>query len=84
MPFFVPGDFDLWEWPSNSSEWGTKRIFDVNLAQIHSAVPGIFHTQTKNHRLTVTKITSDSLLRVFIKHQKMVPIKGDDALKLAR
>jgi len=34
-------------WPSNSSEWGTKYVFRVHLAQIRSAVPEIFHTQTK-------------------------------------
>jgi len=34
-----------WPWPSNSSEWGTKHVFRVNLAQIRSAVPNIFHTQ---------------------------------------
>ena len=44
MPFF-PGDLDLW--PSNSSERGTKHVFRVNLVQIRSAVPDIFHTQTK-------------------------------------
>jgi len=27
MPFFVPGDLDLWPWPSNSSKWGTKHVF---------------------------------------------------------
>jgi len=42
-----------WPWPSNSSKRRTKHIC-VNLAQIHSAVPGIFHTQTKT-RLTVPK-----------------------------
>ena len=35
-----------WPWPSNSSEQGTKDVFCVNLAQICSAVPEIFHTQT--------------------------------------
>jgi len=44
---FVPGDLDLWPWPSNSSEWATKHVFPVNLAQIHSAVPDIFHTEKK-------------------------------------
>ena len=33
--------------PSNSSQRGTKHVFPVNLAQIRSAVPEIFHTQTK-------------------------------------
>ena len=45
---FIPGDFDLLTWPSNSSEQRTKHIFCVNLVQIRSAVPEIFHTQTKN------------------------------------
>ena len=45
---FVPGDLDLWPWPSNSSDRGTKHVFCVNLAQIRSAVPGIFHTQHKS------------------------------------
>ena len=39
--------FDLWPWPSNLFERGTKHVFRVNLAQICSAVPEIFHTQTK-------------------------------------
>jgi len=36
-----------WPWPSNSPERGMKHIFLANLAQIRSAVPEIFHTQTK-------------------------------------
>jgi len=32
MPIFVPGDFDIWPWHSNSSERGTKHAFPVNLA----------------------------------------------------
>jgi len=46
------GDFDLWPWHSNSSEQGTKYVFHVNLAQIRSTVPKIFHTKTKwkSHR----------------------------------
>jgi len=55
MPFFVPGDLDIWPWPSNWSERGTKHVLRVNLVQICSAVPVIFHTQTKNHRLTAPK-----------------------------
>jgi len=39
---FVPGDLDLWPWPSNSSERGTKHVFCVNLTQIRSAVSEIF------------------------------------------
>ena len=45
--FFVRGDLDFWPWHSNSSNWGTKHVFPVNLAQIRSADPDIFHTQTK-------------------------------------
>jgi len=46
----------LWPSTSNSSELGTKHVFCVNLTQIRSAVPEIFHTQTKkNHRLTAPK-----------------------------
>jgi len=48
---FVPGDLDLWPWHSYSSEWGTKHVFHVNLAQIHSAVPEIFDSQTKKNKL---------------------------------
>jgi len=33
----------------------TKHVFHVNFAQIPSAVPEIFHTQTKNTRLTAPK-----------------------------
>ena len=47
---FVPGDLHLWLWPSNLSEQGTKHVFHVNLAQIRSVVPEIFHTQTKKVR----------------------------------
>ena len=42
---FVPNDPDLWPWPSNSSDRGTKHVFRVNLAQIRSAVPEMFHKQ---------------------------------------
>jgi len=37
--------------PSHSA----KHIFRVNLAQIRSAVPEIFYTQTTNHRLSAPK-----------------------------
>jgi len=36
-------------WHSNSSERGTKHVFPVNLTQIHSTIPEIFHSQTKKH-----------------------------------
>jgi len=44
-------DLDL----SNPSERGTKHVFHMNLAHIRSAVPEIFYSQTKNHRLTAQK-----------------------------
>jgi len=50
---FVSGELDLW--PPNSSERGTKHAFRVSLAQICSTVPEVFHTRTKNHRLTASK-----------------------------
>jgi len=56
MPFLsLPGDLDLWPWPSHLSERGTEHVFRVNLAQIRSAVSEIFHTQTKKHRLKASK-----------------------------
>jgi len=58
--FFVPGDLDLWPWHSNSFERGTKHVFPVNLAQIRSAVPEIFDSQTKkktNHRALKQNLT---------------------------
>jgi len=42
MPYFGPGDLDHTR-PSK----GPKHVFHVNLAQIRSVVPEIFHTQTK-------------------------------------
>ena len=36
-----------WPWHSNLSEQGTKHVFSVNLVQICSTVPEIFHTETK-------------------------------------
>jgi len=45
--FFVSGDLGLWPLHSNSSERGTQHVFPVNLAQIRTAVPEIFHSQTK-------------------------------------
>jgi len=34
-----------WPWPSNLSEQWAKQVFHVNLVQIRSVVPEIFHTQ---------------------------------------
>jgi len=42
MLFFASGDLDL---QTRLSE--TKHIFRVSLTQIHSAVPKVFHTQTR-------------------------------------
>jgi len=52
MPFLslVTLTFDLSPWHSNSSERGTKHVFRVNLAQIRSEVPKIFHTRSKKVR----------------------------------
>ena len=41
MLFFIPGVLDLWFWPSNSSERGTKDVLHVNLSEISSAIPEI-------------------------------------------
>jgi len=52
-----------WPWPWNSSERGTKHVFRVNLAQIRSAVPKIFHTQTKksqHQKQNLTQFTASS------------------------
>jgi len=46
--------FDLWPWQSISSERETKHVVPVNLAQILSAVPEIFDSQTKNEWKKVT------------------------------
>jgi len=51
MPFFVPGDLDL----QKCIRARTKHIFRVNLAHIRSAVPEIFRTHQKSHRMTVPK-----------------------------
>jgi len=58
--------FDLWPWHSNSSEWGTKHVLPVNLAQIRSAVPEIFHTQTENKIVTYSTKTERYLRTVII------------------
>jgi len=55
--------FNLWPWPSNSSERGTKHVFPVILAQIRSAVPETFHTQTKEVRDSAKNRTYRSSLR---------------------
>ena len=57
--------FDLWPWPSKSSKRGTRHVFPVNLAQIRSAVPEIFCTQTKQegqHPLTGQRAANFRLL----------------------
>jgi len=53
MPFLslVTLTFNLWPWPSNSSERGTKHVFHVNLMQIRSAIFEIFiHKQKTDWR----------------------------------
>ena len=46
-----------------SSKRGTRHAFPVNLAQIRSAVPEIFHIQTKNDTDSAKNRTSRSALR---------------------
>jgi len=53
MPLFVPGDLDLDIQTRLSKR--TKHVFPVNLVQIGSAVPKIFHTQKKKKSQTVPK-----------------------------
>jgi len=44
--------FDFWPWRSNLSERGTKHIFHVHLAQIHSVVSrGIWLTNKQTKKL---------------------------------
>jgi len=61
---FVSGNLDLWLWLSTSSKRGTKHVFRVNLVQIRSAVPKIFHTQTKNQTDSAKNTTLCSSLCV--------------------
>ena len=68
--FFVPGHLDLWPWHSNLSEQGTKHVFGVNLAQIHSAVPKIFDLRTKK----VTDSPKDRTLRSLL-HAVKIQLK---------
>jgi len=56
--------FDLWPEHSTSSERGIKHVFPVNLAQIRSAVPEIFHTQAKEVTDSAKNRTLRSSLRV--------------------
>ena len=69
---FVPGDLDLWPWPSNSSKRGTKHVFPMNLAQICSAVPrDILYTNKKNKKVTdnAKNRTLRSLLHVVMREE---------------
>jgi len=68
MPFIVPDDLDIWPWPSNSPERGTKHVhvYRVNLAQICTAVPEIFHTQTKKTHGAKNSRTIRSSVRAVI------------------
>jgi len=65
----------------DSSERGSKHVFRVNLAQIRSAIPGIFHTLTKTQTdgaknrtfrssLRAVKIKNDTCVRVTLKSVK--------------
>jgi len=44
IPFFVPGDLDLWPWYSSSSERGTKHVFQEFGTNLFS---GISNTNKK-------------------------------------
>ena len=59
-----------WPWPSNSSQRGTTHVFLVNLVQIRSAVPEIFHTQTKTVTDNAKNRTLCSSLRAVINGDK--------------
>jgi len=48
--------FDLWHWHSISTERGTKHVFPVNLAQIRSAVPDIFDSETNKKHKCVSRL----------------------------
>jgi len=57
-----------WLLPSKSSKRGTKHVFCVNLVQIRSAVPEIFHSETRKTQTDGTKKrTFRSSLRALIK-----------------
>jgi len=56
---FVPGDLDIQTRPSE----GPKHIFDVNMAQISSAVPEIFDSQTNKQTRKVTYSAKNRTLR---------------------
>jgi len=60
-PLFIPGDLDLWPWHSNLSKQGIKHVFPLNLEQIRSAVPEIFHTQTKKQELKMFLPNTDHM-----------------------
>jgi len=56
--------FALWPWHSNSFERGTKHVFPVNLAQMRSAVPNIFDSQTKNTTIISPLYTSTCTVQI--------------------
>jgi len=63
VQFFVPGDLDLWPWHSNLSEWGTKHVFPVNLAQVVQWLPRyLIHKQKKQRSHSSKNRTLCSLL----------------------
>ena len=49
VQFFVPGDLDLWPWHSNLSEWGTKHVFPVNLAQVVKWLHSMCKQKQRSH-----------------------------------
>jgi len=63
----------------NSPERGTKRVFRVNLAQIRSAIPEIFHTQIKNKRTRAKDVYQANTAR---KAAEITP--GSDGMERAR
>ena len=79
--FFVPGALDLWQ--SNSSEQGSKHVFPVNLAQIHSAVPGTFDAQTKKMKKD-TALKTEPYLRAVISKKSKPENTVDDIRRLSK
>jgi len=76
-----PLTFDLWHWTSNSSERRTKHVFRANLTQFRSAVPEIFHTQTKQELIRRWDSERELLLRRYLtrtsKYSPLLNIQHD-------
>ena len=70
----VTGDIDLWPWPSNSSEQGTKHVFPVYLVQFCSVVTAEL-SSSRDISFTNKKVTDsakNSSLHVLTRtHQEM-------------